>query len=49
MEIMNERFHLKPANPIAFKFLYAKENNKLELHLELEWVPRKLLILFRQA
>ena len=26
-------------DPIAFKFLYAKENQKLEIHMELEWTP----------
>lgn len=32
---------IKPVNPIGFKFLYAKENNKLELHLELQWISKK--------
>lgn len=32
---------IKPVNPIAFKFLYAKENKKLELHLDLEWISKK--------
>ena len=27
-------------DPIAFKFLYAKENQKLEIHMELEWNPK---------
>ena len=35
------KHRIKPVNPIGFKFLYAKENNKLELHLELGWIPRK--------
>jgi len=32
---------IKPVNPIGFKFLYAKENNKLELHLDLRWISKK--------
>jgi PadR family transcriptional regulator len=28
-----------PSEPISFKFLYAKEDHKLEMHMELEWVP----------
>jgi DNA-binding PadR family transcriptional regulator len=28
---------INPVDPIAFKFLYAKENQKLEIHMELEW------------
>ena len=30
---------ISPTEPISLKFLYAKENHKLEIHLELEWVP----------
>lgn len=30
-------------DPIALKFLYAKENHKLEIHMELEWVPTRNL------
>jgi PadR family transcriptional regulator len=29
-----------PVSPIAFKFLYAKENDKHEVHMELEWTPK---------
>lgn len=29
-----------PIDPIAFKFLYAKENQKFEIHMELEWTPK---------
>ena len=36
-----EKHRIKPVSPIGFKFLYAKENNKLELHLELEWISKK--------
>ena len=31
---------ISPVDPIAFKFLYAKENQKLEIHMELEWTPK---------
>jgi PadR family transcriptional regulator PadR len=31
---------ISPVDPIAFKFLYAKENQKLEMHMELEWTPK---------
>lgn len=30
---------MSPTEPISLKFLYAKENHKLEIHIELEWVP----------
>ncbi|HKG30936.1 MAG TPA: PadR family transcriptional regulator [Nitrososphaeraceae archaeon] len=29
-----------PNEPIDFKFLYAKENQKLEVHMELQWTPK---------
>jgi PadR family transcriptional regulator, regulatory protein PadR len=29
-----------PNDPIAFKFLYAKENQNLEVHMELQWTPK---------
>ena len=31
---------ITPNDPIAFKFLYAKENQKLEVHMELQWTPK---------
>jgi PadR family transcriptional regulator, regulatory protein PadR len=31
---------ITPVDPISFKFLYAKENHKLEIHMELEWTPK---------
>jgi PadR family transcriptional regulator PadR len=31
---------IKPIDPIAFKFLYAKENDKFEIHMEVEWMPK---------
>lgn len=30
---------MKPTEPLKFKFLYAKENHKLEIHIEIEWQP----------
>jgi PadR family transcriptional regulator PadR len=36
-----DKHRIKPINPIGFKFLYAKENNKLELHLDLQWISKK--------
>lgn len=35
-----KRVRISPVEPIAMKFLYAKENQKLEIHMELEWVPK---------
>jgi len=32
---------INPVDPMAFKFLYAKENQKLEIHMELEWTRGK--------
>ncbi len=32
---------INPTNPLTLKFLYAKENHKMEFHLEVEWIPRK--------
>src|ERR671932_1688472 len=29
-----------PVDPLSFKFLYAKENQKLEIHMELQWTPK---------
>src|ERR687884_1895392 len=29
-----------PNDPLSFKFLYAKENQKLEVHMELQWTPK---------
>ena len=33
---------ISPTEPISLKFLYAKENHKLEIHIEFEWVPPTL-------
>src|SRR5438034_9014187 len=30
---------ISPTEPVALKSLYAREHHKLELHMELEWVP----------
>ncbi len=32
---------IKPNEPLKFKFLYAKENQKLEIHMEVEWLPKE--------
>jgi PadR family transcriptional regulator PadR len=28
-----------PREPMTFKFLYAKENHRFEIHMEIEWIP----------
>src|SRR5438309_2117218 len=30
---------ISPTEPVRLKFLYAKENHKFEIHMELEWLP----------
>lgn len=30
---------IHPTEPVMMKFLYAKENDKFEIHMELEWLP----------
>lgn len=30
---------ISPTDPVRLKFLYAKENHKFEIHMELEWLP----------
>ena len=32
---------IEPIEPLKFKFLYAKENQKLEIHMEVEWLPKE--------
>ena len=32
---------IRPTDPLKFKFLYAKENQKLEIHMEVEWLPKE--------
>lgn len=34
---------IAPTEPVAFRFLYAKENHKLEIHMEIEWIPQGLI------
>ncbi len=31
---------MEPTEPMRFKFLYGKEDQKLEIHLEIEWLPK---------
>ena len=31
---------IEPTEPLRFRFLYARENHKLEVHMEIEWVPK---------
>ncbi len=30
---------ISPTEPVRLKFLYAKEDHKFEIHMELEWLP----------
>ncbi len=32
---------IEPADVLRLKFLYAKENQKLEIHMEFEWTPQQ--------
>lgn len=34
-----EKSQAYPSQPILMKLLYAKENHKYEIHMELEWMP----------
>jgi len=36
-----EKKQARPNQPIFMKVLYAKENRKFEIHMELEWVPHE--------
>jgi PadR family transcriptional regulator, regulatory protein PadR len=36
-----KKARLSPTDPVALKFLYAKENSKLEIHMEIEWTPHQ--------
>jgi DNA-binding PadR family transcriptional regulator len=36
-----EKRRTEPTQPVSFKLLYAKENHKHEIHLELEWLPQE--------
>ena len=35
----DEKRQAKPTQPVFMKLLYAKENHKFEIHMELEWLP----------
>jgi hypothetical protein len=35
----DEKAKAEPTEPISFRLLYAKENHKFEIHMELEWMP----------
>jgi hypothetical protein len=39
---------ISPIEPVRLKFLYAKENHKFEIHMELEWLPAQKQIPSRQ-
>lgn len=39
---LKEKILMNPTNPISFKFLYAKEDSKFELHMEIEWHPKDI-------
>src|SRR6267378_1318455 len=32
---------ISPTEPVRLKFLYAKEDRKFEVHMELEWLPHR--------
>jgi len=32
---------IEPTEPLFLRFMYAKENHKLEIHMEIEWVPHE--------
>jgi PadR family transcriptional regulator len=38
---------ISPSEPVRLKFLYAKENHKFEIHMELEWMPKLKQASFR--
>ena len=37
---VEEEVRIEPTEPLRFRFLYAKENNRLEIHMEIAWVPK---------
>jgi len=39
---------ISPTDPVRLKFLYAKENHKFEIHMELEWLPAQKEVSSRQ-
>src|SRR5436305_9797139 len=38
---IGKKARISPTEPVALKFLYAKENHKLEIHMEIEWTPHQ--------
>jgi PadR family transcriptional regulator PadR len=34
------KININPRDEMNLKFLYSKENHKLEIHMELEWIPK---------
>ncbi len=40
-DVSGKKVRVSPTEPIALKFLYAKENHKLEIHMEFEWIPKQ--------
>jgi len=34
-----KRIQIQPTEPVTFKLLYAKEEDELEIHIELKWTP----------
>ena len=37
-----ERVPITPVEPLRFKFVYAKENQKMEMHIEIEWTAQEI-------
>ena len=37
--VQEKTINITPTGPITLKFLYAREDHKLEVHMEFEWVP----------
>jgi len=40
--LSEEKRQARPTQPVLLKLLYAKENHKHEIHLELEWLPHEV-------
>jgi PadR family transcriptional regulator PadR len=36
-----KRIQIQPTDPVTFKLLYAKEEDELEIHIELKWTPTR--------
>lgn len=37
---VEDEVRIEPTEPLRFRFLFAKENNKLEIHMEINWFPK---------